>query len=203
MMNPRDEQTITYEEQERRGLIRRAANFVAPRPPQLPAVRRMSEAESAALTGLTQGAMQPSETIQLPTLDNSHTGHIREVSDPILQAKASLLYSVAIMAVAAFVIGALLILSGICEGDPGAFFGLEILGTGIVGMIALAVNRKQGLHHSATGIAHAEVETRERMHNRQAEVQEYQIDAEKEVRLAEVEMRRQLGSEFVKRLGGE
>jgi hypothetical protein len=192
-----DENRVTREEQEQMGLLRRTANFVAPPFRSQAIVRRMSADETTALTAITQSAAQPSHAIQLPSIDSTHTSHTRDVSTPVEHAKASLLYSVAIMAVSAFVIGALLILSGVCEGDPGAFFGLEIVGTGVVGMIALAVNRLQGLHHSATGIAHAEVKTRERMYGRLVEAQEYQIDADKEVKLAEIDMRRQLGRSYL------
>lgn len=36
------------------------------------------------------------------------------------------------------------------------FWGLAVL-------VSLMLNRKQGLHHSSTGIAHAEIESRERV----------------------------------------
>ncbi len=37
--------------------------------------------------------------------------------------------------------------------------------------LILALNRRQGLHHSATGISHHEIDARERMHATNAEVE--------------------------------
>lgn len=186
------------------GLIQRQ-NYVPAQPAQqLPAVRRMSEAESAALTGMTQGAMTQAQPIQLPEFDGAHTGHVRHIDDPITNAQATINYGHVIGAWAAVAISALLFY-GYIHGQVSQedYIPVQVVIIGVCMLVSLVINRAQGLHHSATGISHAETKTKERMYNRMAKVQEYQIDADKEVRLAEIQMRRQLGQDFVKRLGGD
>lgn len=196
---------VTIEEQEEMGLRPRRA--IAPYVAPPPAVRRMSAEESAALQGLTPGQAQPlaQQAIQLPAWEGTHTGHVRHVDDPITNAKASLLYSSVYVLVVAILVGALLILAAV-QLELGIDFwtglGIEITATGLAALYILYKNRGQGLHHSATGIAHAEIKTKGQMFATQAEVEKHRIDADKEVRLAEVQVRRELGSEFVKRLGG-
>lgn len=197
---------VTVEEQERMGLRRPRPNIVQP-PAPAPIVRSMSAAESAALQGLTQGTMQPQQTIQLPQApQGAHSGHIRHTDDPITNAMASLRYSLALAGAAALTIAGLLLLAtlqGYLQiGFPDAI-GIEIVGTGIVTLAAMIINRSVGLHHSATGIAHHETKATVKNHARSADVEEYRIDADKEVRLAEIQIRRELGSEFVKRLSGD
>lgn len=167
-------------------------------------VRRMSEQESALLGDIAQASIQQQPTvIQLPSIEGSHTGHTRQVDSAMTNAKASAFYSLVIIAVIALVVGALLILATFRYGvniDFISGIGLEICITGIVGLGVLYFNRGQGLHHSSTGIAHAENKTRERSLNRYAQVEEHRIDADKEVRLAQEETRRMAIRELAKRL---
>lgn len=193
---------VSRAEQEEMGLIQRG-NYVPAQPAQqLPAVRRMSEAESAALTGMTQGTMAQTQPIQWPEPDQTHTSHARLNDSPIEQAQASLLYSVAYIAVIALGVAAFLILTNIADGDFVVFAGMEILLTALAGLLTLYFNREQGLHHSATGLGHAELKTRVQVADRFAQVHEHQIDADKEVRLAELQMRRELGQAYLKQLEG-
>ena len=81
-------------------------------------------------------------------------------------ADAALTYSKAYMAVMFLIVSALV----------GVVYKMEVLGAeiflyavtwlgglGIAGFVSLAVNRKQGLHHSSTGVQHHELEIRERI----------------------------------------
>lgn len=196
---------VTIEEQEAMGIRRPRQELVKP-VAQPPAVRRMSEAESAALQSMTQGQIQSQaqQAIQLPAWEGTHTGHVRHVDDPLLNVAASLRYSSVYILVVAIIIGALLILATI-QFELGIDFwtGLEIevVATGLAALFILYKNRGQGLHHSATGIAHAEIKAKTQMFATQAEVEIHRIDADKEVRLAEVELRRDAVGEFVKQLG--
>lgn len=112
----------------------------------------------------------------------SHTGHIRQNDDALTNARASLLYSRAIDAVAALGVTGLLFLAWLTYGgDLGIYFGLEILGVSGVALVALVVNRAQGLHYSASGLAHHELRTQEKLAARHAQVQEYLIDSQERV----------------------
>jgi len=197
---------VTVDEQERMGLRRPRPNVIQPAAQAAPLVRRMSEAETAALQGLTQGIIQPSQSIQLPQApQGTHSGHIRHTDDPITNAMASLRYSLALGGAAALTIAGLLLLAtlqGYLQiGFPDAI-GIEIVGTGIVTLVVMIINRAQGLHHSATGIAHHEIKATVKNHARAADVEEYRIDADKEVRLAEIQVRRELGQGYLKHLEG-
>ncbi len=178
-------------------------NMVRPDDRQLPSVRRMTPEETAALTSMTQGQVQSAQSIQLPEFDGAHTGHVRHVDDPVTNARATIEYGHVIGGWAAVALSAILFY-GFIHGsvDREDFVPAEAMIIGVCMLISLVINRAQGLHHSATGIAHGELKTRERMYDRMAEVEEHRIDADTEVRLAEIQMRRELGQEFVKRLGG-
>ncbi len=134
-------------------------------------VRPMSEAESAAIQANSRAGLDLTQRIQMPELDSTHTGHVRHVDDPVTNAKASLLYSVAYIIVVFIALLAMLIITDIADGDGFVFFGLLIGGTSFFALGILSLNRRQGLHHSATGISHHEIEARERMHATNAEVE--------------------------------
>jgi len=186
-----------------------APDMSRPKTSYLPAtrpnrVRQMSQAESAAMQSLMQPTPVSGQVIQLPgKLPPSHTSHSRHTDDPITNAKAALLYSAAYGAVFGILIGALLILAAIelALGLSGwEYIGIELGVTAAVTIIAMAVNRQQGLHYSAPGLEHAQIKAETKQHNRSAEVEEYRIDADKEVRLAEISLRRELGQALVKKL---
>lgn len=73
-------------------------------------------------------------------------------------AKASLLYSVAYSAPAAMITAGLLLIVWMYKGGPGGpYFFAGLIVWGVAFLAALYGNRAQGLHHSATGVAHAEI----------------------------------------------
>ena len=143
----------------------------------LPPVRLSDPHELPAY--MTQG--QPIQ-LDAPAPALSHTGHIRHQDDALTNARASLLYSRAIGAVAALGVTGLLFLAWLTYGgDVAVYFGLEVLGVSGVALVALVVNRGQGLHHSASGIAHHELKTQEKLARRHAQTQEYLIDSQERV----------------------
>lgn len=76
-------------------------------------------------------------------------------------AKASLLYSVAYSAPAAMITAGLLLIIWMYRGGPsGVYFFVGLIVWGIAFMVALYGNRAQGLYHSASGIAHHEIDDR-------------------------------------------
>jgi len=88
----------------------------------------------------------------------SHSSHIRQTDDALTHAQASLLYSQSYMKVFAIVTGALLAIIYIARGgDLMVYFFGWLVAWGIAGLIILAVNRWQGLHHSSSGVAHAQI----------------------------------------------
>jgi hypothetical protein len=180
------------------------ANLPMVQPAQRNAVRRITADESAALQGMTQTALQPStqQMIQLQEWEGTHTGHVRHVEDPVTNASASLIYSAAYIIVVAIAVAALLILTDLADGDFIVFIGLELLGTTVASFFVLAWNREQGLHHSATGIGHSELKTREKMYSRLAQVEEYRIDANKEIELERLRGQRELAAQYLRYLEG-
>jgi len=123
----------------------------------------------------------------------SHTGHIRQNDDALTNARASLLYSKAIGAVAALGVTGILFLAWLTYGgDLGIYFGLEILGVSGVALVALVVNRAQGLHYSASGIAHSELRTQERIARRHAQTQEYAIDSAERIAMHAIDKHSEL-----------
>lgn len=112
----------------------------------------------------------------------SHTGHIRHQDDAITNAKASLLYSKALILVTSIGITAILFLVYLNQGgDLGVYFGIELLALSGAALVALVVNRAQGLNHSASGIAHHELRTQEKIARRHAQTQEYEIDSRERI----------------------
>ncbi len=137
----------------------------------------------------------PAQPIQLdaPVMPSYHTGHMRQTDDAITNARASLLYSKAIGAVASIGITGVLFLAWLnYGGDLGIYFGLEVIGVAGVALVALVVNRSQGLHHSASGIAHHELRTQEKIANRHAQVQEYQIDSQERLAMYAIDKHAEL-----------
>jgi len=100
----------------------------------------------------------------LPPSVQSH--HSRQDDDALSHARATLLVSAAYVAAAAMItVGLLLIVwlfRGLGDGWASyAFTGLVAWGVCI--LLALYGNRRQSLHHSATGLGHAEISSRERL----------------------------------------
>jgi len=79
-------------------------------------------------------------------------------------ARASLLYSSAYARPAALITVALLMLAYPLIGGPfAAYLFVGLLAWGVAILVVLLLNRKQGLHHSSTGIAHASISSNERV----------------------------------------
>src|SRR5690606_23015330 len=96
----------------------------------------------------------------------AHTGHARQVDDAVSHAKASLIISAAYIAAAGMITVGLLAVVWLFRGlgdalAPYAYVGLILWGCAV--LLALWSNRRQGLWHSPSGIAHHEIESRERI----------------------------------------
>lgn len=96
----------------------------------------------------------------------SHNWRAVDENDAIVHAKATLLVS------AAYIVAALMITTGLLLivflfrglGDAVAlYFYAGILMWGVCILAALLMNRRQSLHHSSTGLGHAEISSRERL----------------------------------------
>lgn len=154
------------------------------------------------------------QPIQLdaPVMPSYHTGHMRQTDDAITNAKASLLYSKAIILVVSIGVTAIMFLAWLnYGGDLALYFGVELLALSGAALVALLYNRHQGLYHSASGIAHHELRTQEKIADRHAQVQEYQIDSaerlamyaiDKHAELIEKRWRLESGQAAPKRLEG-
>jgi hypothetical protein len=102
--------------------------------------------------------------IDLPTA--AHTGHARMDDSAITHAKATLLVSSAYVLAAGMITGGLLLIAFLFRalGDGwGAYTYGGLLLWGICILAVLWGNRRQSLHHSPTGIAHHELDSRERI----------------------------------------
>lgn len=153
--------------------------------PQQPIVRPMSEAESQALQAVTQLPTLPqAQVISVPKQTPAHTSHARHTDDPITNAQASLLYSVAYGVAAALVVFALLLLATFRYGVAIDFLdglGIEICVTGLVTIIAMAINRQQGLNHSAPGIERMQLREETKQHDRVMDVEEERIASQERI----------------------
>lgn len=151
-----------------------------------PRVRPMSEAESQAIQAVTQLPPMPqAQVISVPGRQPAaHTSHARHNDDPITNAQASLLYSVAYGVAAALVIFALLLLAVFRFGVAIDFLdglGIEICVTGLVTIIAMAINRQQGLNHSAPGIERLQLREESKQHDRTMDVEEERIASQERI----------------------
>jgi hypothetical protein len=146
---------VTYEEQKQLGIIRESE------PRFLPAKTHSSPELSTADQNLLSNAVKAAATI---TANRPADHLVRSDDNAMSHAKASLLYSIAYAFAAALITGAICFVGYLSEGGGGSFYlvvwlffwGLSILGV-------LYFNRGQGLHHSSTGIAHHEIESREKV----------------------------------------
>ncbi len=96
----------------------------------------------------------------------AQTGHARQDDDAITHAKATLLVALAYIIAAGMITAGLLLIiwlyRGLGEGwGMYTFTGLIVWGLCV--LAALFGNRKQSLWHSPTGIAHHELDSRERI----------------------------------------
>jgi len=144
---------VTFEEQKAMGLIRQS-RFLPAKPQK---TYELSHTDQTLMSSAVHAAAEMTARRQMGPI-------VRSDDDAVSHAKASLLYSVAYGIALGLITGAICIVGYWSEGSGGGFYALIFLffwGLSILG--ALYFNRHQGLHHSATGIAHAEIASRERV----------------------------------------
>lgn len=119
-----------------------------------PAARELSPIEGEIIARGSQFAGQLM-TPRTPSAD------IQTHDSAVTHAKASLLYSVAYGLPFAMITAGLLLIVWMYKGGPGGpYFFAGLIVWGVAFLIALYSNRSQGLHHSATGVAHHEIDAK-------------------------------------------
>ena len=89
---------------------------------------------------------------------------VRSDDTAITQAQASLLYSLAFAFATALITAGIVLMSWLILGGEGKWYGLAWLVVwGACVLLSLLRNRWQGLWFSSAGIAHHEIESRERV----------------------------------------
>lgn len=153
-MNTNANQRVTLEQQRQMGIIRQQHNFV---PARAYDERHLSDADRAVLgAALNAGADMMTHRQQ--------THHAHSDDSAMSLALASLAYSAAYAAALAFVTAGLLLIGWMMiGGDGGRWLTAWLVVWGLACLGALIVNRWQGLHYSPAGIAHAEIDSRERI----------------------------------------
>jgi len=94
------------------------------------------------------------------------SGHARQDDSAVSHAYATLLVAAAYIIASAMITAGLLLIAWIYRGlgdKMPLYFYVGLLLWGICVLAALFANRRQGLHHSPTGVAHAEISSRERL----------------------------------------
>jgi len=94
------------------------------------------------------------------------TGHARSDDNTLTHARATLLVSLAYIIAAAMITIGLLLLAWLFKAlgeKMGVYMVCGLLVWGVCVLCALLGNRHQSLHHSPTGVAHAEITSRERL----------------------------------------
>ena len=123
------------------------------------------------------------QPIYLPALPQStRSGHVRQTDDPITNARASLLYG-HVIGFWSFVIFSAGLFYLWTQGTlfNGELVISEAFVLAVCMMVALVVNRNQGLHHSATGIAHHEIKSTKAMNHDNNDVEKFRIEKQAEV----------------------
>jgi hypothetical protein len=96
----------------------------------------------------------------------AHSGHARQDDDAMTHARATLLDASAYIAAAGMITAGLLLIVWLFRGlgDGWATYTFTgLVAWGVCILLALWGNRRQSLHHSPTGLAHHEVDSRERL----------------------------------------
>lgn len=148
-------QIVSREEQIRQGIIPVPKNNYLPARPEGSFEFRdhdrsiLSSAVNAASAMMTERQM---------------THIVKSDDTAVTQAQASLVYSAVYAFASALITGGMILLSWSKYGrtdNRGDYALLWLLLWGLCVLIALIVNRAQGLHYSASGIAHHELDSRE------------------------------------------
>lgn len=144
--------TVMRKEQLEQGYIQPQTNYV-PAAPQV----HLHDNERGIIQAAVAGAADMVSQRPLSHL-------VRSDDNAVTQAQGSLLYSVAYALATALITGGLLLLAWVIMGGEGSRYAmLWLVVWGACVLVALAVNRWQGLYHSSTGIAHHEIDSRERL----------------------------------------
>lgn len=93
--------------------------------------------------------------------------HLSRTDDTaITAAVANLIYSAAYAFAALLITGGVFLLAWLSSGRDGNgtwYFVGWLVAWGVCILVALGINRSQGLYHSSTGLAHHEIDSRERV----------------------------------------
>lgn len=144
---------ITRDEQERMGLIQRG-NFV---PSKAPGRNELTETERGIL-----GAALSSAGEMMSHRQQTH--HAASEDSALTVAWASLFYSMAYGVAGALITAGILIIAyNLIGGDEGLYLLVWLVVWGACLLAALAYNRWQGLHFTPAGLAHHEIDSRERI----------------------------------------
>lgn len=147
-------QTITIDQQREQG-YRKPTNY-------LPARRHSDD-----LTLNEQSVLSHAVGAAGDMMARRQMSHIARSDDTaITSAVANLIYSAAYAFAALLITGGLFLLAWLMsnrDGNAGRYFTAWLIVWGVCVLAALAVNRWQGLWFSSTGIAHAEIKSRERI----------------------------------------
>jgi uncharacterized membrane protein YqjE len=95
-----------------------------------------------------------------------HTGYARQDDDALTHARATLLVAAAYIAAALLITCGLLLIIWLFRGlgeRLAAYWFTGLVLWGVCILAALWGNRRQSLHHSPTGVTHAEIQSRERL----------------------------------------
>jgi hypothetical protein len=115
---------------------------------------------------LTNLNRREQQTIDLPSPPGGQVATAHSQDDAMSVSLSSLVYSVVYIVVFAVVIASLLAIAWVVVRDDATLAVLIVVGVlawGWSSYSILAYNREQGLHNSPPGIAHAEIESRERL----------------------------------------
>jgi len=112
-----------------------------------------------------RGILQSAVGAASEMITHRQMSHFSRTDDnAVSQAQGSLIYSAAYAVAAAMITGGIILFAWLINGGIGSYYAIGfIVVWGICVLGSLAINRGQGLKHSSTGIAHAEIESRERL----------------------------------------
>ena len=148
---------VTREEQMRQGLLRPRTSTLVPA--RAAGNRELSDQDRSILSSSVHAAGEMISRRQM-----SHI--VRSDDTAVTQAYASLIYSAAYGFAAALITGGMVLILWIKYGVAGEgsdYALLWLLLWGISILVALIINRLQGLKYSSAGIARHEIDSRERI----------------------------------------